>query len=176
MTFKHIFKPADCVDKNEGKSKKPFKFFNGYQTGGRIETQGDNIYLTIGDYNNWELPQNNNSSFGKLVKINFNNAEFKVISKGHRNSQGLTLLDSDNLIFTDHGPKGGDEINILNLTSKSIKNFGWPLASYGSHYDVVPINRFTAKYAPLLKNHKKNGFEFPGITFFASSDISSSIT
>ena len=168
MKFEHIFKPDECVDKTEDKSKKPFKFFNGYQTGGRIEMQGEYIYLTIGDYNSWELPQSNKSVFGKLIKINFNTKEYKIISKGHRNSQGLTFLDRDNLIFTDHGPKGGDEVNILNLKDKNIKNFGWPLASYGYHYDIVPINGFTKKYAPLLKSHKKNGFEEP-IYFFEKS-------
>ena len=47
--------------------------------------------------------------------------EYKIISKGHRNSQGLTFLDRDNLIFTDHRSKSGDKVNMLNLEVKNIK-------------------------------------------------------
>ncbi len=172
MKFDHLFKANQCVDKTEGNQKKPFKYFNGYQTGGRIVVNGNNIYLTIGDYNNWKLPQSDKSIFGKIIKINFLTKEFIIISKGHRNSQGLTFLNNDNLIFTDHGPKGGDEINILNLLNEDIPNFGWPLASYGEHYDVVPIDDFANKYAPLLKSHVDNNFEEPAFYFKDSVGIS----
>ena len=172
MKFDHLFKANQCVDKSEGNQKKPFRYFNGFQTGGRIVVNGNNIYLTIGDYNNWKLPQSNKSVFGKIIKINFLTKEFIIVSKGHRNSQGLTFLDDENLIFTDHGPKGGDEINILNLLNEDITNFGWPLASYGEHYDAVPIDDFATKYAPLLKSHKDNNFEEPAFYFKDSIGIS----
>ena len=81
-------------------------------------------------------------------------------------------MDDNNLIFTDHGPKGGDEVNILNLESESIKNYGWPIASYGSHYDVVTINGYSKKIAPLLKSHKKHGFQEPVYYFEKSIGIS----
>ena len=59
-----------------------------------------------------------------------------MVSMGHRNPQGLSYVKDLNLIInSEHGPKGGDEINFnyLNKTSK-IKNFGWPIASYGEPY------------------------------------------
>ena len=58
-----------------------------------------------------------------------------MVSMGHRNPQGLSYVKDLNLIInSEHGPKG-DEINFnyLNKTSK-IKNFGWPIASYGEPY------------------------------------------
>ena len=66
-----------------------------------------------------------------MIKINFNTKEYKIISKAHQNFQGLAFLDRDNLIFTDHGSKSGDKVNMLNLEGKNIKNFDWPLAYYG---------------------------------------------
>ena len=104
------------------------------------------IYLTTGDYNYWEKPQDVNSYAGKIISIDKNNYETKIISLGHRNPQGLQIIENKNsLISTEHGPKGGDEINLIKLNEKKIPNYGWPMSSYGEHYDVVPINSFTKK-------------------------------
>ena len=60
--------------------------------------------------------------------------------------EGWFALKKKILISTEHGPKGGDEINIieLNLPLQS-NNLGWPIASYGDHYDLVPINKYTKR-------------------------------
>ena len=67
--------------------------------------------------------------------INKFTKDWSIVSKGHRNVQGL-LYDNDNklIISTEHGPKGGDEININLLNEEIPKNFGWPISSYGEHY------------------------------------------
>ena len=39
-----------------------------------------------------------------------------------------------NLLLTDHGPDGGDELNSFNLNKTKFENFGWPTSSYGEHY------------------------------------------
>ena len=54
---------------------------------------------------------------------------------GHRNPQGL-LIDKTNkfVLATEHGPRGGDEINLINLETNSLPNYGWPISSYGTHY------------------------------------------
>ena len=50
---------------------------------------------------------------GKLIKINLNNKKHEIISMGHRNPQGLYLDKENNfLLETEHGPFGGDEINL----------------------------------------------------------------
>mgnify|MGYP000329478061 CR=1 FL=1 len=60
-----------------------------------------------------------------------NNALPEIWSYGHRNPQGLTW-DNDNkrLWSIEHGPRGGDEINLI----KKGKNYGWPVISYGKEY------------------------------------------
>ena len=94
------------------------------------------------------------------------------MSKGHRNQQGMHILDSGKMILTEHGPKGGDEINLIDIEKNIIKNFGWPIASYGNHYDSVPLNRYIKKIAPLKKSHIKNNFEEPIKYFMEGIGIS----
>ena len=82
----------------------------------------------------------------------------------------------DILFSIDHGPQGGDEINFNFFPlNNEIKNYGWPIASYGEHYGGR-IKKNVAKYekAPLLKSHEKNGFVEPHKYFvpsIAPSDI-----
>ena len=66
---------------------------------------------------------------------------------GHRNPLGLALAPDGRLWETEMGPKGGDEVNLIVRG----KNYGWPEASYGSHYDGRPIPN----------EHKDRGFEEP---------------
>ena len=64
---------------------------------------------------------------------------------------------------------------MINLNENLKKNnFGWPISSYGSHYDVVPINKFTKKYAPLNKSHKEFNFNEP-IKYFSKAVAPSQI-
>ena len=137
--------------------------------GGRIVKFNKNeILLTVGDYGNWKVAQNENSIFGKIISINEESKEYKIISMGHRNPQGLKYIKKNNLIIsTEHGPKGGDEVNIINLNETVNKNYGWPISSYGYHYDGKQRN-----YAPLHKSHKDHGFIEPLIYFTPSIGIS----
>jgi hypothetical protein len=88
---------------------------------------------------------------------------------GHRNVQGLDYLEKSNyIISTEHGPSGGDEIN-FNTKVKSLSNYGWPISSYGIHYDLENANNDShspdlkrrIKNAPLYKSHKDYGFIEP---------------
>jgi len=136
------------------------------------------IYLSLGtpEQHSTEisyLAQDKNSMFGKIVEIDKddldninleqeNNLKLKIFTMGHRTPQGLTKIN--NVIFnTEHGPKGGDELN------KVIegKNYGWPLVSYGTryHYDN------DAKSFKI--NHENNNFEEPLYAFVPSIGISS---
>jgi glucose/arabinose dehydrogenase len=66
-----------------------------------------------------------------------NSAPSTVFTYGHRNPQGLAFNPFTNEIWEDeHGPKGGDEINII----RKGKNYGWPLVSYGVNYDGNPVS------------------------------------
>ena len=66
----------------------------------------------------------------------------------------------DNLLaVSDHGPYGGDEVDLVRLKKKYL-NFGWPISSYGLHY-----NRKFREDAPLYKSHEQYGFVEP-LDFF----------
>lgn len=174
LNFNKIFETPNCI--NIKKIENRFLYFNGYQTSGKILINKEKLYLSIGDFNQWELPQNIDNYFGKLIQINILNYNIppKIISIGHRNSQGMTFLknDNDKILATEHGPKGGDELNLINLINNEVQNFGWPISSYGYHYDVVPLNSKTKKIAPLYKSHAKYNFKEPTYYFKDSIGIS----
>ena len=111
---------------------------------------------------------------GKILKININNSDYEIVSVGHRNPQGMYFDKGRNIIIcTEHGPDGGDEINIIDLAKlneKKILNYGWPIASYGEHYGGKNKKKYE-KY-PLFKSHKKNNFIEPLKSFSPSIAIS----
>lgn len=150
------------------------------QTGGNLHTFKDNeILMSTGDWRSYErpgfvknYPQDINSYMGKILSINLKNKLKKIISLGHRNPQGMFYDKNDDILYmTEHGPQGGDEVNININPEKSVKNYGWAIASYGE-YDDVYSDQFTdeeiiekKKVGPLHKNHKSYGFEEPIIYF-----------
>jgi glucose/arabinose dehydrogenase len=65
-----------------------------------------------------------------------------IYTYGNRNPQGMTMDPVSGLIWeTEHGPRGGDELNIV----KSGVNYGWPVISYGINYDGKPITPISKK-------------------------------
>ena len=146
--------------------------FNGYQSGGRIVKYKDNkILLTIGDFQNFTPAQDKNSFFGKIIAINIKDKSHQIISMGHRNQQGLYYdKERDLIISTEHGQKGGDEVNNIIFNKDSISNYGWPIASYSTYYGYE--NKEIKKIAPFKKSHKENGFIEPMIYFTPALGIS----
>ena len=108
--------------------------------------------------------QNKDSIFGKILFIPINEPNnIEIYSMGHRVIQGLSVNDGI-VISTEHGPRGGDEINKI----LSNKNYGWPIASLGERYDFkYKNNNLTYK-----KNHSKLNFEDPIFSFIPSIGIS----
>tara|TARA_B100000900_G_scaffold113966_1_gene95462 strand:- start:668 stop:2020 length:1353 start_codon:yes stop_codon:yes gene_type:complete len=137
------------------------------QTGGRLNKYKDNkILFSLGTAESVKnKAQNTDYLEGKIIAINKSTKEFEILSLGHRNPQGLLFLDDDNLIInSEHGPKGGDEINLNFINnSEKISNFGWPIASYGVEYDGSD---------PYKKSHEKYGFIEPFKNFSDSIGIS----
>lgn len=134
--------------------------------GGRIQHYNfkgeDGILITTGD-NIADFPstkaQDNSSIFGKILFIGINSKKINLFSKGHRNPQGLLFKD-DVILSTEHGPKGGDEINRIFFD----RNYGWPISSYGESYASDEISYF--------KDHNFKNFEEPIYTFVPSIGIS----
>ena len=147
---------------------KPFFIINEYWdkynvfSGGRLETfENNKILFSIGFAKNYDAPQNKNSYLGKIISIDKLTQEHEVISYGHRNPQGLFYLKEKKIIInTEHGPFGGDEIN-LNFTEEieKEKNFGWPISSEGKPYPKEA--HIFEKNKWLTKTHKDNGFIAP---------------
>ena len=174
INFTKLFSSKECIHSNKNIDKE----FRSNQSGGRmIPFDDSNIIFSIGDYRSRHLAQKIESVNGKLIKINFKNGKYKIISMGHRNPQGL-YLDKDNnfLLSTEHGPMGGDEINLLkeiNKNENNIFNFGWAIASAGEHYGGKnKENKKKYEKYPLYKSHSDNGFVEPLYSFVPSIGIS----
>ena len=103
------------------------------------------LFFSIGDRGNRDLnPQDIKRDGGKIYRlhddgripidnpfVNKRNSKKAIFSYGHRNPQGMIYdEDKDEIWIHEHGPRGGDEINII----EAGKNYGWPLASYGVNY------------------------------------------
>jgi hypothetical protein len=169
IKFKKIFSPEECVYLNSKVS-----YYTG-QAGGRIvKFDESHILLSIGEYRSRLRAQDTKSLNGKVVKININNYGYEIISMGHRNPQGLYFDEENNFILeTEHGPLGGDEINLIEvdtLNRDKIQNYGWPIVSAGEHYGGknAKHNKEAYKSAPLYKSHTKYGFVEPLRSFVPS--------
>ena len=170
IIFKKIFSTDKCNHSKENIDKR----FNAHQSGGRIiSIDNDHIVLSVGDYRNLSLAQNKNSINGKNIKININDSSYEIISMGHRNVQGIVYDKKNNfLLSTEHGPMGGDEINLIKLNDKNVPNYGWSKVSYGEHYGLKSKNKELYKKYPLFKSHKKYNFIEPLKYFVPSIAIS----
>ncbi len=85
-------------------------------------------YLTIGDLGYSEIDNvNRRGDLGSVFKVSATTRE--KISTGHRNQQGILLIGKD-LYTSEHGPRGGDELNII---EKGV-DYGWPAVTYGEQY------------------------------------------
>ena len=114
------------------------------------------LYFSIGDRGNRDVnPQDITKDGGKIYRlnddgsipndnpfINETDAKTGIYSYGHRNPQGMIKNPYTGAIWVnEHGPQGGDEINII----EKGKNFGWPIISYGINYDSTSFTDITEK-------------------------------
>jgi len=124
--------------------------------GGRLIKYKHGFAFSVPDFNKLELVQDDNSIFGKILFID-SEGNFEIISKGHRNPQGLYYdNEKDLLLSSEHGPAGGDEINIIVQGG----NYGWPEVSYGVGDYVVSHDHEEKGYNSPLKTWGNN----PGVS------------
>tara|TARA_B100000989_G_C19533052_1_gene471453 strand:- start:18458 stop:19750 length:1293 start_codon:yes stop_codon:yes gene_type:complete len=108
------------------------------------------------------------SFFGKIWFFELATKNKILFSTGHRNPQGLLVVD-DIIISTEHGPYGGDEINNI----KFGKNYGYPISSYGEFYKFKKDKeKLKIPKYELSKSHLDNNFEEPIFSFVPSIGIS----
>ena len=115
-----------------------------------VQAQDDNLFVTLGDhFGPKELAQKLDNHIGKIVRITPDGAAPadnpfignrgalpEIWAYGLRNAQGLVFNPADGKLWEqEHGPMGGDEINII----EKAQNYGWPRVSYGVNYDGTPV-------------------------------------
>jgi glucose/arabinose dehydrogenase len=121
-----------------------------------VQGRDGNLWLTMGDhFTSRDEAQNLANHIGKIVRVTpdgavprdnpfvgRSDARPEIWSYGHRNSQGAALHPQSGKLWEhEHGPRGGDEINI----PLAGKNYGWPVIGYGIDYSGVKIHDATAK-------------------------------
>lgn len=125
--------------------------------GSRIEFDSEGyLYLSVGDRGNRSRnPQQLDNHCGKIHRLHDDGripdsnpfvgqegAMASIYSYGHRNPQGVAKHPVTGQIWThEHGPKGGDEVNII----AKAKNYGWPVISYGINYNGTTFTNITEK-------------------------------
>lgn len=126
----------------------------GHHFGSRIvfDRQGY-VFFSVGERGVKEDAQLLNKHSGKIIRLNedgtipadnpfvgVSGALPEIWSYGHRNPQGLIIDDNGVIWEHEHGPQGGDELNVI----EKGKNYGWPKATYGIDYDGSVISKDTA--------------------------------
>ncbi len=133
--------------------------------GGRVAILPDHsLILTLGEgFVYREAAQDKSSHLGKIVHltpsgrahpdnpfINDGGAKPEIYSYGHRNVQGVFFDNmTGNLWASEHGPRGGDELNLI----KPGENYGWPLATKGTDYTGAKITPFTSLEDTVAPRH-----------------------
>jgi glucose/arabinose dehydrogenase len=124
----------------------------GGKTGGRIAIGPDgNLFVTIGDRSDsppWDVAQRMDTDLGKVIHITADGAPApdnpflgkpgalpEIWATGLRSEEGLAFDPRGRLWETEHGPRGGDELNII----EKGKNYGWPVVAHGIDYPGTPI-------------------------------------
>jgi len=117
-----------------------------------VQAPDGNLFVTLGDhFAPKELAQKLDNHIGKIVRIGPDgkspsdnpfvgkqDALPEIWAYGLRNAQGLAFNPADGKLWEqEHGPMGGDEINII----EKGRNYGWPLVSYGVNYDDTPVGK-----------------------------------
>lgn len=153
-----------------------FAHRGGIQAGGRMLMDGPGyILLVTGDQAYFEWYQEEHplepppaidwdSHFGRLLRIELASGEVETVAIGFRNPQGFARDEEGNLWQTEHGPQGGDELNLLRPGA----NYGWPYATHGIQYGnkVWP-------YSAVQGRH--DGYEKPVYAWIPAIGISNLI-
>jgi len=119
------------------------------------------LYISLGENNQRPTAQDLDKLQGKVVRLNADGsvpqdnpfvgragARPEIWSYGHRNPQGMALNPwSGELWENEHGPRGGDEINLV----RPSKNYGWPLATYGINYSGLAIPEAKGETLPGME-------------------------
>lgn len=140
------------------------------------------LFIALGENNQRPTAQDLDKLQGKVVRlfadgkvptdnpfVGQKNVRPEIWSYGHRNQQGAALNPWTGTLWTnEHGPKGGDELNII----ERAQNYGWPLATHGIDYSGVPISEAKGKFVEGTIKPFHVWEKSPGISGMAFYDAS----
>ncbi|MES3711670.1 PQQ-dependent sugar dehydrogenase [Pseudomonas putida] len=140
------------------------------------------LFIALGENNQRPTAQDLDKLQGKIVRIlpdgevpkdnpfvGKDNVRPEIWSFGHRNQQGAALNPWTGKLWThEHGPRGGDEINI----PEPGKNYGWPIATHGINYSLLPIPEAKGKHVDGMVDPHHVWEKSPGISGMAFYDSS----
>jgi len=161
-----VFRSKPCLP-----LKKESAAIEGHMAGGRIDhLDGSKIVLGSGDYA-WDglfapeiLAQSLDNDYGKVIEIDTATGESRIISYGHRNMQGIAVVEDNQIWVVEHGPRGGDELNRVQQDG----NFGWPEETLGTRYNKLPW--------PDIENYGRHDIHIPPTYAWVPSVATSSLT
>ncbi len=154
----------------------------GFHFGSRLVFARDgNLFVTTGERNLKTPSQDLSNHIGKIIRItrdggvpkdnpfvNDKNAKPEIWSYGHRNVQGAALHpQTGKLWLAEHGPRGGDEINI----PLAGKNYGWPVIGYGVDYSGAKMHEGTHKEGMEQPIHQWTPSIGPSGAMFYTGDL-----
>nr|WP_225777092.1 PQQ-dependent sugar dehydrogenase [Pseudomonas sp. Marseille-Q3773] len=138
------------------------------------------LFIALGENNQRPTAQDLDKLQGKIVRIlpdgevprdnpfvGQENVRPEIWSYGHRNQQGAALNPWTGKLWThEHGPRGGDEINI----PKPGKNYGWPVATHGINYSLLPVPEARGKHVDGMVEPHHVWEQSPGVSGMAFYD------
>jgi cytochrome c2 len=144
-----IFETAPCLSAPEA-----FPF----QSGGMLAFAADGrLVLASGDHGYDDFNRTDpriktgelNNDYGKVIAIDPDTGTGTILASGLRNSSGLTVDDRGRIWEVEHGPMGGDELNLIEPGA----NYGWPSVTYGVHYGTHrwPLSRTQGRHPGFRK-------------------------
>lgn len=157
------------------------KLSEGNHFGGKLAFDRDGyLFIALGENNQRATAQDLDKLQGKLVRIlpdgeipkdnpfvGQDKVRPEIWSFGHRNQQGAALNPWTGKIWThEHGPRGGDEINV----PEAGKNYGWPIATHGINYSMLPIPEAKGKHVEGMEDPHHVWEKSPGISGMAFYD------
>jgi len=132
-----IFTASPCIDPEPKQFMKSEKPYSGHISGGAmVNFDQQHLIITVGDYNRnglagtpeWAIDSSN--PYGKFILLDKETGKWSIYAMGSRNPTGLYIDEQSTIWSVENGPKGGDELNII----QKGENYGWPKVSYGVWY------------------------------------------
>jgi cytochrome c2 len=166
-----VFESTPCVPLRGEDSVHENNPFAGMEIGGRLGFLSDQrLMLTLGDHDftgvetKRMFSQEPQVSYGKTILIHLDDGTSEIYSLGHRNPQGLYITPEGTIWSTEHGPQGGDELNLIVKGA----NYGWPLVTYGTDYG-------SAAWPLSHEQNRHDGYQQPIYAWIPSIGVSNLI-